>query len=205
MRAVIYSDGSNEGPRFKGAEKHPGGCAAVVEFPETDVIPVKVAVSGELKTLIGRMELMGLVTGLKYLYWVNKFAETLEDSERFKPGNIEVECITDSKYLEESAIGRNGRKSSKDLWRQFDSLGALFKRVTIEHRPRNTTRWMEEADRVAGWVRKEILAGNRQVIDIVSVGDYFLIDPEPCSKSYIAQTSTSELSKKEEVETFTDT
>ena len=123
----------------------------------------RVVVAGEMETTIGRMELLGLVIGLRYLYWLHNETSGRENdpgwAERMRPENLEVSAITDSKFLEMAATGQNGRKAALDLWKGFDQLGSRFGALTVEHRPRNTLPQMCEADRVAGLTRKRLISG----------------------------------------------
>jgi hypothetical protein len=121
----IHLDGSNQSPTHRGGPKKPGGAAAVITWPEGNG-PDRVVVAGEMETTIGRMELLGLVAGLRYLYWLNREdpdrspEENAEWSRERRPENHKIAAITDSKFLEQSATGQIGRKAALDLWKEFD-------------------------------------------------------------------------------------
>lgn len=156
---LIHSDGSSRSPDTKGGTKYPGGCAAVLTFPEDPRCPHlehRVAVSGEKATTIGRMELLGLLVGIKYALHLS--APPLQAKD------LNVMATTDSMYLVQAATGQSGRKKGLDLWRTFDTLGRRFGRFSIEFRPRNTLPEMIEADRVAGEARELLMSGHQSAV-----------------------------------------
>lgn len=170
-RVRICSDGSAQSPRTKGGSKEAGGCAAVVEW-ESSEHEIVVACSGERATTIGRMELLGAITGMRYLHWLSGQPENNLDLK-----DVHLDMIVDSMFVYKSATGAAGRGKNHDLWKEFDSLGGLFGGVAIDHRPRNTLRNMEEADRLAGKIRQAILAGqNDHVVNMVETRGYIVLE-----------------------------
>lgn len=128
-----------------------------MEWPEGD-FEHKIAASGEMETTIGRMEILGVICGLRYIDWISQ-------EKQIDPKDIFVDMVVDSMFVYKAAIGLNQRKKNRDLWKEFDTFGFLFGGLSIEHRPRNTLFGMEEADRVAGEMRKALEAGNNPKLD----------------------------------------
>lgn len=166
MDVTMYSDGSSRSPIKKGGGKREGACAAVVRW-DGDKFPTKVACSGEFTTSIGRMELLGVITGMRYIHWLaSRAGLSMKD--------IRLSAFVDSMFVFKAAVGACRRLSNHELWDMFDELGSLFGAVSIEHRPRNTLELMEEADRAAGMARRAIADGALR--DMVTEKSYVVID-----------------------------
>jgi ribonuclease HI len=167
----ICSDGSAVSPRTRGGPKEDGGCAAVVEWASGE-FEIKVACSGERSTTIGRMELLGPITGMRYIHWLSRQPE-----HSFDLKEVSLDLVVDSMFVYKSATGAAGRAKNQDLWQEFDALGQMFGNVAIDHRPRNTLRGMEEADRVAGMIRIAIRnGGNGHLNNMVETKGYIVLD-----------------------------
>jgi hypothetical protein len=108
---------------------------------------------------------------MRYIHWLSRQGDGFDMKE------VHLDMVVDSMFVYKSATGAANRTKNRDLWSEFDALGQLFGGVAIDHRPRNTMRAMEEADRAAGMVRKAIRdGGNESVARMIETGGYIVLD-----------------------------